>query len=88
MKKFLILPIFLFCGCVAIWGGAHNVVHSDESSITIQYDNMATSSVRAGILARQHCNKYGKEAEPVSAEMPGLLIGIIEEKYICIAPKS
>lgn len=84
MKKILILPVLLLSGCVAAWGGAHNIVHSDQNSITIQYDSMVTSSVRASILARQHCNKTGKVAEPVSAEMPGLLLGIIEEKYNCI----
>jgi hypothetical protein len=74
-------------GCVAVWGQAHNVVSADESGITIQYDRSLTSTARTQVLAREHCKKFGKSAEPASAEMPGILLGIIEERYLCIDSK-
>ncbi|MFW8602508.1 hypothetical protein ACOHYD_13650, partial [Desulfobacterota bacterium M19] len=75
-------------GCAVVWGAAHKVVREDENSISIQYDPMLTSTVRAMILAKEHCKKYGKIAEPVKSEMPGALLGIIEETYECVEPSE
>ena len=75
-------------GCAAVWGGAHNIVSANDNGIVIQYDTALTSSVRTAALAREHCKKMGKTAEPTSAEMPGLLLGIVEETYTCVAPAS
>lgn len=73
-------------GCVAVWGAAHKVVSADENGIKIQYDPFSTSSVRATVLAKEHCKKFSKIAEPVNSEMPGVLLGIIEETYACVTP--
>lgn len=78
----------LLPGCVAVWGAAHKVVSADENGITIQYDPTVTSSVRAQVLARDHCKSIGKVSEPVSSEMPGILLGIIEEVYSCVPQKG
>ena len=88
MKKNLLLTLspFALVGCAVVWGGAHKIVSADDNGIKIQYDTSLTSSVRTAAIAREHCKKLGKVAEPISAEMPGLLIGIVEEKYDCIAP--
>ena len=85
---FLLLALLTLSGCVAVWGAAHKVVSADSNGIKIQYDPFSTSSVRATVLARDHCKTYGKVAEPVSAEMPGMLLGIIEETYRCVTPPS
>ena len=50
----------------------------------IQYDSALTSSVRTARLASEHCAKYDREAAPVDAGMPGVLLGIIEETYDCV----
>lgn len=76
----------LLGGCVAVWGGATNIVHADSNGIKIQYDSGLTSSARTTAMAREHCKKYGKIAEPLNAEMPSVLIGIIEETYSCVSP--
>jgi hypothetical protein len=74
----------LLSGCVAVWGAAHKVINADEKGITIQYDPTVTSSIRAQVIARDHCKSMGKLSEPVSSEMPGILLGIIEEVYSCV----
>lgn len=74
--------------CVAVWGEAHKVVESDTNGIKIQYDSALTSTARASFLAKEHCQKYGKIAEPINAKMPGLLFGIIEESYLCVPPPT
>lgn len=71
-------------GCVAVWGEAHKVVLADPNGIKIQYDPTLTSGLRAQVLARKHCKEFGKVSEPVSAEMPGILLGIVEETYRCV----
>lgn len=83
----LFAPVLL-TGCVAVWGEAHKVVSADSNGIKIQYDTALTSSARTAMLARVHCKKFGKTSEPVEAEMPGLLIGIMEESYECIENAS
>jgi hypothetical protein len=85
MKRLLILPLFMLLlnGCVAVWGGAHKVIYSDSEKFVVQYDPAATSSIRGQVLARKHCESFGKKAEGVSSEMPGILLGIIEDVYIC-----
>ena len=35
-------------------------------------------------MAITHCNNFDKTAEVINAKMPGLLLGIIEEKYACV----
>ena len=84
---FLLVSALCLTGCVAIWGEAHKVVSEDASGIKIQYDRGLTSSARTTAIARNHCKKFGKVAESVSAEMPGLLLGIIEEEYACVTPE-
>lgn len=79
-----IASTLMFSGCVAVWGQAHNVVSANDKEFKIQYDKGLTSSARAAALAREHCNKFSKSAEPVGAEMPGILFGIIEETYACV----
>ena len=85
---FFIVVFLTLVGCAAVWGAAHKVVRADENSISIQYDPMFTSTVRATVLAKEHCKKYGKIAEPVKSEMPGVLLGIIEETYECMEPSK
>ena len=74
-------------GCVAVWGEAHKITSSDSNGIKIQYDKALTSSARTAAIAREHCKKFNKVAEPVGSEMPGLLFGIIEDSYSCV-PKA
>lgn len=84
----LLLASALFLtGCVTVWGEAHKVISEDANGIKIQYDSGLTSSARTSAIARNHCKKFGKVAEPMSAEMPGLLLGIIEETYACVTPE-
>lgn len=79
---------FSLSGCVAVWGGAHKIVSADSNGMRIRYDSGLTSSARTSAIAREHCKKFGKIAEPVDAEMPGALFGIIEETYECKVPKD
>lgn len=80
--------IVALTGCVAVWGEAHKVIEADSNGIKIQYDGALTSTARASFLAKEHCQKYGKIAEPIDAKMPGLLFGIIEESYLCVPPPN
>ena len=80
----LIIVLLTLSGCIAVWGAAHKVVSADQNGITIQYDPMATSSVRAQVLAREHCEKFGKKSRPVGSRMAPFLLGIIEETYDCV----
>ena len=83
------LPLFLaLSGCAAVWGAAHKTISADSNGIKIQYDPSLTSTVRAQVLAREHCKQFSKVAEPVSSEMPGILLGIIEETYTCVTPTA
>lgn len=74
-------------GCVAVWGEAHKIISSDSNGIKIQYDKTLASSARTAAIAREHCKKFSKVAEPVGSEMPGMLFGIIEDSYSCV-PKA
>ena len=65
----------LLSGCVAVWGAAHRVETSDENGITVRYDPTLTTSLRAQMIAREHCRSFGKESEPLSAEV-SVLSGI------------
>ena len=71
-------------GCVAVWGAAHQVVSADSNGIKIRYDPGSTSSARTAALAREHCKKFGKIAEPTDAVIPAFLLGIIEDSYACV----
>jgi hypothetical protein len=86
MKKIMVVTslTLVLQGCVAVWGQAHNVTQADETGFTVQYDKALTSTARTSKLAKEHCEKYGLVAEPVDAKMPGLLLGIIEERYNCV----
>jgi hypothetical protein len=42
-------------------------------------------SVRTAALAKEHCKKFDKEAEAFHSEMPGILLGIIQDTYQCLA---
>jgi len=75
-------------GCAAVWGGAHSVVEQNPNGIAIQYDPAFTSTIRAQVLAKEHCKQFGKIPEPLSAEMPGILLGIVEERYACVSPQA
>lgn len=88
MRTALLLSLasFVVTGCAAVWGAGHKVVSSDESGIKIQFDRSLSSSARMAALAREHCKKFGKVAEPMDGAMPGLLLGIIEETYACVSP--
>lgn len=79
----IILIVFFVSGCAVVWGGAHSIKRADENRFVIQYDTALTSSVRARRLAEEHCGKYGKKAIGDDAQMPGILLGIIEESYKC-----
>jgi aspartate 1-decarboxylase len=81
----LTIPLLL-TGCIAVWGAAHKVVKADETEIVIQYDPFVTSSVRAMVLAKEHCKKYEKTAVPEGSRMAPFLLGIIEETYSCKVP--
>jgi hypothetical protein len=81
---FAITALLALCGCVAVWGEAHKVMEANSEGIRIQYDKAMTSSVRTTAIAREHCKKYGKVAEPLDSRMPGMLFGIIEESFSCI----
>ena len=78
---------FIGSGCVAVWGEAHKITSSDSNGIRIQFDKAYASSARTAAIAREHCKKFNKVAEPVGSEMPGLLFGIIEDSYNC-SPKE
>jgi hypothetical protein len=79
-----VLLLTLLAGCAAAWGGSYNIKEKSETGITIQYDTALNSSPMMQKMARTHCEKFNKATEVVSAKMPGLLLGIIEEKYACI----
>ena len=79
----LIVMLLTISGCIAVWGAAHKVVSADQNGITVQYDPSSTSSLRAQILARDHCEKFGKKSRPVSSRMAPYP-GIIEETYDCV----
>lgn len=85
---FISMVALFLGGCVAVWGGAHKIVSADSNGMRIRYDSGLTSSARTSAIAREHCKKFGKIAEPVDAEMPGALFGIIEETYVCKLPES
>jgi hypothetical protein len=85
---YIVIVVFALGGCVAVWGGAHKIVSADSNGMRIRYDSGLTSSARTSAIAREHCKKFGKIAEPVDAEMPGALFGIIEETYVCKLPES
>jgi hypothetical protein len=90
MKQTILLTLtsaLLISGCAAVWGGAHNIVEADDRKIVIQYDSGLTSSVRTAALAKEHCKKFDKEAEGFHSEMPGILLGIIQDTYQCVAKK-
>ena len=55
-----------------------------KEGITIQYETALTSSAMIQKMAITHCNNFDKTAEVINAKMPGLLLGIIEEKYACV----
>ena len=71
-------------GCVAVWGDSYKVKEKNENEIIFQYDSGINSSGMMQKMASEHCQRFGKEAEIVDAGMPGILLGIIEEKYACI----
>lgn len=71
-------------GCVAVWGSSYKIKEENESGITFQYDTALNSSAMMQKMASMHCEKYGKKADVIDAKMPGLLLGIIEEKYACV----
>lgn len=85
---YIFIMAFALGGCVAVWGEAHKIVSADSNGMRIRYDSSLTSSARTSAIAREHCKKFGKIAEPVDAEMPGALFGIIEETYECKVPES
>ena len=86
IKKVLIYASLfpLIAGCVAVWGGSYNIKEENEAGITIQYDTALNSSAMMQRMAKTHCEKFNKKAEVVNAKMPGLMLGIIEEKYACV----
>ena len=77
----------LLSGCVAVWGAAHHVENADANGIKVKYDPGLTTSVRAQVVAREHCQSFGKDSEAVSAETSPLS-GIAEEVYRCIPKKG
>ena len=81
----VLASVISLSGCIAVWGEAHKIVSADANGMKIRYDPEFTSSARMAALAREHCKKFNMVAEPTSAEMPGVLLGIIEESYSCIA---
>ena len=84
LPLFLIFVLLSLSGCIAVWGAAHKVVSADKNGITIQYDPFSTSSLRAQVLARDHCETFGKKSRPVGSRMAPFLLGIIEETYDCV----
>jgi hypothetical protein len=71
-------------GCVAVWGSSYKIIEKNDSGITFQYDTALNSSAMMQKMASIHCEKFDKKAEVLDAKMPGLLLGIIEEKYACV----
>jgi len=87
-KAVMVLGIVsLLSGCVAVWGAAHHVENADANGITVKYDPGLTTSVRAQVVAREHCQSIGKDSEAVSAETSPLS-GIAQEVYRCIPKKG
>ena len=91
MKSFIVKRIFLYIsilsiltGCAAVWGGSYKIKEENEFGVTFQYDSALNSSAMMQKMAMKHCEKSNKKAEIQSARMPGLLLGIIEEKYSCV----
>jgi len=80
---FFAIAIVSLPGCVAVWGGAHNVVRQDENGITFEYDPMFTSSARMQALPAQHCERFVKAAQPVSAGVENLTLSMVE-MYRCV----
>jgi len=79
--------VSLLSGCVAVWGAAHHVENADQNGIKVRYDPTLTTSVRAQVVAREHCQSFGKDSEAVSAETSPLS-GIAEEVYRCIPKRG
>lgn len=71
-------------GCAALWGGSYFVPEKNGKGIVIQYDTALTSSIMMQKIATKHCNNYNKKIEIIDSRMPGIMLGIIEEKYACI----
>ena len=80
--------LFVACctmsGCVAAWGDSKKVTRANEAGIAIQYDNAMFSSAGAKMIADKHCAEFGKIAEIEDVQIPGVLLGIIQETYSCV----
>jgi len=83
ISVFLVAGLAL-TGCVAAWGDSKEIKRADEAGLVIQYDSALFSSAGAAKIAGDHCAGYGKQAEIQDVQMPGLLVGIIQETYACI----
>ena len=79
----VLILVVVLNGCVAVWGEAHKITEASSEKFVIQYDPTLTSGSRGQLLATKHCAKYGKKVEFAASGMPGVLLGIIEDTYLC-----
>jgi hypothetical protein len=89
MKRLSFLFLFVFLtGCAATWGGSYNIVEKDKSSITIRYDTALVSANWVKKKANKHCGKYDKTAKLETSKMPGVMVGILEDRFLCVKEKE
>jgi tetratricopeptide (TPR) repeat protein len=68
-------------GCVAVWGGSHNVTHKDDTSIVIESDPSSASAEDLRAVANDHCKLRGGEAVLQSARRS--IAGIDTRRFRC-----
>ena len=73
---FAILLSLMMAGCVGApvgWGGTHEVMLSNEKSITFIYDKLVGGYYAIMTDATEHCKKYKKDPVPTSEGRQGML---------------
>lgn len=58
----VLLTAVSLSGCVAVWGGAYNIVSETPDSVTIKYDKTFTNLAAVEQVADGSCRAVGRRA--------------------------
>ena len=61
----------------------HKVVAADTNSIRFHFDPIRTDLQKLSALAKEHCDKYDKEAQPIGVDAADQ--GLRQANFACVA---
>ena len=61
-NAFFLFGAMLLTGCVAVWGAPYKVEAQSADAMTVHYDTHFIDRSDIQTIARDHCNRYGKDA--------------------------